>query len=252
MYAVISPAKKLDFDHEVPVKKSTKPRYQKQAADLIKILRKCSKSEVSSLMKLSDSLTELNVKRYSDFDLNADSHTGKQAIFCFAGDTYKGLEPYELDRKTIEYAQDHLGILSGLYGLIRPLDSIQPYRLEMGTKLKCGDSKNLYQYWGDLITKELNKKLKDEKFLVNLASQEYFGVVQADQLKGEVVTPVFKENKNGNLKVVGLYAKKARGMMARYILKNRIENIEGLKDFDLEGYKFNKELSSTHELVFSR
>lgn len=252
MYAVISPAKKLDFDQQAPIKKSTKPRYQKQASELIKVLRKRSKAEVASLMKLSEPLSELNVQRYKDFDLNADARTGKQAIFCFAGDTYKGLEAYELDEKSVEYAQDHLGILSGLYGLIRPLDSIQPYRLEMGTKLKCGDSQNLYQFWGELITKELNKKLKDEKVLVNLASQEYFGVVQTDELKGEVVTPIFKEKKNGAYKVIGLYAKKARGMMARYIVQNKIEEVDELKKFDYEGYKFNSKLSTGNELVFTR
>lgn len=252
MYAVISPAKKLNFEQEPPLKKRTKPLYQEQAAQLIKVLRKCSKKEVASLMKLSDSLSELNVQRYQDFELKADTQTGKQAIFCFAGDTYKGLDAQKLDAKSIEYAQTHLGILSGLYGLIRPLDAIQPYRLEMGTKLKCGDSQNLYQYWGELITKELNKKLKSEKVLVNLASQEYFGVIQVDQIQGEVVTPVFKEKKNGSYKVIGLYAKKARGMMARYIIENKVEKIDELKDFDFEGYKFNSKLSRTNELVFTR
>lgn len=252
MYAVISPAKKLDFEHQAPIKKSTKPRYQKQAAELIQVLRKCSKREVSSLMKLSDSLSELNVQRYKDFELKASAKTGKQAIFCFAGDTYKGLEAYELGPESIEYAQEHLGILSGLYGLIRPLDVIQPYRLEMGTKLKCGEAQNLYQYWGELITKELNKKLKDEKVLVNLASQEYFGVVQLDKLNGDVLTPVFKEKKEGAYKVVGLYAKKARGMMARFIMQNKIDKIDQLKDFDLEGYKYNSKLSNQRELVFTR
>lgn len=252
MYAVISPAKKLDFDQRPPVDKCTKPRYQKEASELIKVLRKYSQAEVASLMKLSERLSELNVQRYQEFDLNADARTGKQAIFCFAGDTYKGLDAYELDEKSIKYAQDHLGILSGLYGLIRPLDSIQPYRLEMGTKLKCGPSKDLYQYWGEIITKELNKKLKDEEILVNLASQEYFGVVQVDQLQGKVITPVFKEEKNGAYKVVGLHAKKARGMMARYIVQNEVRSIDQLKKFDLSGHKFNRELSSGDELVFTR
>lgn len=252
MFAVLSPAKKLDFETAAPIKKVSSPRFQNKAFELIKVLRKCSQEEVSKLMKLSDSLSELNKERYKKFKEEVDPKQSKQAVYCFAGDTYKGLQVHELSAKDVEYAQKHLGILSGLYGLIRPLDLIQPYRLEMGTKLKCGDSKNLYEYWKGTLTDELNKILKKEKYLINLASQEYFGAVDEKNLKASIVTPVFKEKKNGEFKVVGFYAKKARGMMARFIIENQIETPDALKKFNEEGYEFNPKLSNDKEYVFTR
>lgn len=252
MFIVISPAKKLNFDIPAPVHKSTQFKFKDEAEQLIKILRKCTKSEVSKLMKLSDSLTELNVKRYKDYKNDFDLTNSKQAVFAFSGDTYVGLDAESLKAVEVDYAQRHLGILSGLYGLLRPLDLIRPYRLEMGTKLKNDEGKNLYDFWAPRLTNEVNKILKKEKTLINLSSNEYFSALKRNDLKGEVVTPVFKEKKGDEYKVIGFCAKKARGMMSRFIIQNKISDVEGLKEFNSSGYKFNKKLSKENELVFTR
>lgn len=252
MYAIISPAKKLDFESAAPTKKFTQLRFQEQSLTLIKALRKCSKADISKLMRLSDSLAELNFNRYKSYKKEFTEKNSKQAIYAFKGDTYIGFAAETLSSKDIDYAQKHLGILSGLYGLVRPLDLIQPYRLEMGTKFPCNDAKNLYQYWGETITGALNKKLTKEKVLINLSSQEYFSSIKLPEVKGRVITPVFKEKKGDTYKVIGFSAKRARGMMARYIVENQIEDPESLKDFKAGGYKYSKKMSKENEYCFIR
>lgn len=252
MIVVISPAKKLDFETPSPIEKSTQPGHLEKSNQLITELRRCDAKKISSLMDLSESLTKLNMKRYQDFQTPFTLKNAKQAIFAFKGDTYVGLDASSLTEKQIEYAQEKLRILSGLYGLISPLDLIQPYRLEMGTNFSCADSKNLYEFWRDTITQELNDLLKKKKTLINCASNEYFKAIDTKKIEATIITPAFKEHKNGDFKIVSFYAKKARGMMARYILKNKIEDPQDLISFDLDGYKYNKKLSTEHEPVFTR
>ena len=203
-------------------------------------------------MGLSQSLTDLNVERYKSFKTPFNLKNAKQAMYAFRGDTYVGLDADTMKKAQINYAQKHLRILSGLYGIISPLDLIQPYRLEMGTKFPCQGKKNLHQYWIDSVTEQVNQLLLKEKILVNLASKEYFGAIDLKTLKGEVITPVFKEKKNGEVKIVSFFAKKARGMMSRYIIDHKISNPEGLIKFDTDGYKYNKKLSTVAEPVFVR
>ena len=252
MIVVISPAKKLDFETPAPTEKFTQLSEIEKSKRLIKELRKCDHDQISKLMKLSDSLTELNMKRYKDFKTPFNLKNAKQAMFAFKGDTYVGLDADTMKDSDINFAQKHLRILSGLYGLVSPLDLVQPYRLEMGTKFSCEGNKNLYEYWGETITSQLDGLLKKEKTLINLASNEYFSAVNAKGLKADIITPAFKEKKNGEYKMVSFFAKKARGMMSRYIIDNRIKDIDDLQSFDVDGYKFNKKLSSEKAPVFTR
>lgn len=252
MIVVISPAKKLDFETPAPTRKFTKLKDIKEAETLIKELRKCDKKKISKLMKLSDDLTELNVKRYKDFTTPFNLKNAKQAMFAFKGDTYVGLDADSMGDKEIEFAQNHLRILSGLYGLVSPLDLIQPYRLEMGTKFAVGDNKNLYDFWRDKITAQLNELLKKEKVLINCASNEYFKSVNTKELEAKIITPAFKEKKGDEYKMVGFFAKKARGMMSRYIIENRLTDPKDILGFDTDGYKYNKKLSTELEPVFTR
>ena len=253
MIVVISPAKKLDFETSAPTKKFSNLKDITLSEKLIKELRKCDAKEISKLMKLSDSLTELNVKRYKQFKTPFTLDNAKQAMFAFKGDTYVGLDADTLSKKEIDFAQKHLRILSGLYGLVSPLDLIQPYRLEMGTKFSCGESKDLYGFWGKKITEQLSQSLKKEKTLINCASNEYFKSVNTKELGDtRVITPTFKEKKNGEYKMIGLFAKKARGMMSRFIIQNEIQDSKDILDFDLDGYKYNKKLSSSENPVFTR
>lgn len=252
MIVVISPAKKLDFETPAPTKDFTNPKDLDKSQELIKELRKCDAKKISTMMKLSNDLTELNMKRYKEFKTPFSLKNAKQAMFAFKGDTYVGLDADTMNEKEIKYAQNHLRILSGLYGLVSPLDLIQPYRLEMGTKFAVGDKKNLYEFWRQDITKQLNDLLKKEKVLINCASNEYFKSVNTKELDAKIITPAFKEKKDGDYKMVGFFAKKARGMMSRYIIENRIDKPEGILDFDTDGYKFNKKLSTETEPVFTR
>lgn len=252
MIVVLSPAKKLDFETPAPTKNFTQLGDLEKPKKLIKELRKCDPSEISKMMKLSDDLTQLNVKRYKEFKTPFTLNNAKQAIFAFKGDTYVGLDAETMGEKEIKYAQDHVRILSGLYGLLSPLDLMQPYRLEMGTKFSCGASKNLYEYWREDITENLNDLLEKEKVLINCASNEYFKAVNTKKLTGKVITPAFKEKKGDEYKMVGFFAKKARGMMARFLVDNRIDKPEGLLDFNTDGYKYNKKLSTDTEPVFTR
>ena len=252
MFVVISPAKKLDFETSSPIKKDSEIRYPDETFSLIKELRKCSADEISKLMKLSDSLTELNVERYKKYDPKFKKQVSKQAVFAFAGDTYIGLDANSLAKEDILYSQEHLGILSGLYGLLRPLDIIQPYRLEMGTRFPTKGCKNLYDFWSTTVTTEINKILKKEKYLVNLSSNEYFSVINDKEVKGDIITPVFKEKKGDQYKVVSFNAKRARGMMSRYIIENKLSHPKDLKKFNMDHYQYNSELSSEFEPTFTR
>ncbi|GAA0341723.1 peroxide stress protein YaaA [Bowmanella denitrificans] len=254
MLIVLSPAKNLDYDTQAHIQAYSQPMMLDQAEALIQVCRDLSPAQVGSLMHISDKLAHLNVERYHNWSLPFNQHNAKQAVLAFNGDVYTGLEAANLSEADLNYAQQHLRILSGLYGLLRPLDLMQPYRLEMGTKLANPRGKDLYQFWGERITSGLNQALSEQgdNVLVNLASNEYFKAVKPKTLDGMIVTPTFKDKKNGQYKVISFFAKKARGMMARFILTNRLTELEQLKDFDLGGYRFDSSQSSPRELTFIR
>ncbi|GAL10662.1 UPF0246 protein YaaA [Vibrio astriarenae] len=224
------------------------------SAQLIEECRKLTPSDVSALMKVSDKIAGLNVARFEQWSETFTQDNARQAILAFKGDVYTGLEAESLDEVGFDYAQKHLRMLSGLYGLLKPLDLMQPYRLEMGTKLANARGTNLYQFWGEIITDKLNQAIAEQgdNVLINLASNEYFKAVKPKKLDATVITPVFKDCKNGQYKVISFYAKKARGMMARYIIDNKVDSIEALTKFDVAGYYFSEEESSDKELVFKR
>ena len=254
MLAILSPAKTLDYETPLKTKLNSQPIYGRESNQLIKILRTFEPFEVASLMKISDKLADLNHKRYVEWRNKPAESKTRPAALAFKGDVYQGLEAESFSDNDLKFAQRHLRILSGLYGLLRPLDVIQPYRLEMGTKLKTSKGQNLYDYWGTKLTTGLNEALKESKegTLVNLASNEYFGAVQPKLLEGSLLNIGFKEKRNGQLKFVSFSAKKARGLMAKFIIKERLKNPDDLKNFDLEDYKFNKKLSSELDWTFSR
>lgn len=254
MLIVISPAKKLDYDTPAKTKKSTMPDFLDDSAELISVLRKYSAMDLAELMHLSMNLAELNFDRYYQWKKDYGTDEAKQCLLAFKGDVYAGMDAESFSAKDLDFAQSHLRILSGLYGLLRPLDLMMPYRLEMGTKLENERGKNLYEFWGDTITNTINKQLKAQKddILINLASNEYFKSVKPKQVEGRIITPQFKENKNGSYKMIGIYAKKARGLMSRFILLNRLKKPEDIKAFDYEGYQFNEELSKGDQWVFTR
>ena len=254
MLAILSPAKTLDYETPLKTKLNSQPIYGRESNQLIKTLRTFEPFEVASLMKISDKLADLNHKRYVEWRNKPAESKTRPAALAFKGDVYQGLEAQSFNDNDLKFAQRHLRILSGLYGLLRPLDVIQPYRLEMGTKLKTSKGQNLYDYWGTKLTTGLNEALKESKegTLVNLASNEYFGAVQPKLLEGSLLNIGFKEKRNGQLKFVSFSAKKARGLMAKFIIKERLKNPDDLKNFDLEDYKFNKKLSSELEWTFSR
>jgi len=254
MLAILSPAKTLDYETPLKTKLNSQPIYGRESNQLIKTLRTFEPFEVASLMKISDKLADLNHKRYVEWRNKPAESKTRPAALAFKGDVYQGLEAERFNDNDLKFAQSHLRILSVLYGLLRPLDVIQPYRLEMGTKLKTSKGQNLYDYWGTKLTTGLNEALKESKegTLVNLASNEYFGAVQPKLLEGSLLNIGFKEKRNGQLKFVSFSAKKARGLMAKFIIKERLKNPDDLKNFDLEDYKFNKKLSSELEWTFSR
>lgn len=249
MLTLLSPSKTLNED-ACSVEKATKPVLLDSSKVLIKRLKSMSKKDISKLMGISDKLSELNFDRFQSFSTPFTPKNAKPALTYFKGDVYEGLKAEDFDKKDFEFAQKHLRILSGLYGLLRPMDLMQAYRLEMGTKLKNEKGKDLYEFWGEKITEKINEDESD--VIVNLASNEYFKAVKPKKMKGNLIVPVFKEKKGDDYKVIGLFAKKARGMMARYIIKNRINNPEKIKDFNESGYKFNKKLSNEKEWVFTR
>ncbi|AWL12880.1 UPF0246 protein [Saliniradius amylolyticus] len=254
MLITLSPAKNLDYDTSPHVSEHSQPELLAQAKELIQVCRDLSPADVASLMKLSDKLAHLNVERYHNFSTPFTPDNAKQAVLAFNGDVYTGLDASSLSAEELDYAQSHLRILSGLYGLLKPLDLMQPYRLEMGTKLANPRGKNLYEFWDDTITQALNHAMSEQgdNILVNLASNEYFKSVNNKTLDGVIITPVFKDEKNGQYKVISFYAKKARGMMARYMIQNRVDSLEDLKGFNLGGYEYNAELSKENEPVFTR
>ena len=253
MLLLISPAKTLDFE-PTGLKKKTKPRFLTESQALVDVLKEKSATDIKNLMSVSDKIAELNVDRYQNFKTPFTLKNAKQAMFAFRGDVYTGLDADSFDEKDIEFAQDHLRILSGLYGLLKPLDLMQAYRLEMGTKLSNDHGKNLYEFWDDKITKVINKDLKKtgSNAIINLASKEYFKSVNAKELKGDLYDIAFKEEKNGQFKIVAFFAKKARGMMCNFIIKNKITDPKHLIGFDMANYVFNEELSSEREFVFTR
>lgn len=254
MLVLVSPAKKLDMtppDRQLP---ASEPVFLKETEALVKVSRRLGVGDLKQLMGISDGLAELNRERFRAFSLPFTPDNATPAVFAFRGDTYQGLDVDSLTDDEILYAQDHLAILSGLYGLLRPLDLMQAYRLEMGVKLRNPRGEDLYDFWGDRITDEINRRLAGEKdpIVVNCASNEYWSAVRPKKLKARVVTPVFKEVKGGVAKVVGLMAKRARGMMARHIIRNRIADPEDLKKFSEGGYRFMPELSDGDTLEFHR
>ena len=254
MLTVISPAKSLDFETPIPSCKTTKPRFLKQSQQLIDQLQKLAPQDVASLMKLSDKLAILNFDRFQAFETPFTKTNARASVFAFKGDVYQGLDAYSLSSDELNFAQGHLRILSGLYGLLRPLDLMQAYRLEMGTKFENSNGKNLYEFWGDTLNQSIAKELdkSDSQVLVNLASNEYFKAVKEKSISHKIITPVFKDYKNGQYKIISFFAKKARGLMSRYIIQNKIDQPEGLKGFNLAGYKLDKKLSGEKELIFTR
>lgn len=253
MLIVLSPAKTLDFSSP-KINEHTSPRFQKESRQLVNILKKKKVKDLKSLMSISDNLATLNVRRYDNFEFPFTPENAKQAVLTFKGDVYAGLDTDSLTPSDLRFAQQHLRILSGLYGLLRPLDLMQPYRLEMGTKLKNRRGNNLYEFWGDKITKLINEDLLEQEkpLLVNLASKEYFKTIDKKKLKGRLLTITFKELRGDTYKVIAFNAKKARGLMSRFIIQNRITEAEKLKTFDLDDYFFNPDLSNEKEWVFTR
>ena len=254
MKIVISPAKSLDFETQLPTSKVSEASFLNQAELINSSLKEVTPNELSKMMKISDKLSELNWKRNQEWSLPFTSENARPAVFTFDGDVYKGLDAFSLSDDKIEKLQNSLRILSGLYGILKPLDLMQAYRLEMGTKFPVGEAKNLHSYWKPFVTKSLNTDLEENELFVNLASNEYYAAVNTKELNAEIVTPIFKDWKNDKLKVISFYAKKARGLMVRYIIDNDATTLEDLKGFDYEGYSFSEENSnlSKNELVFVR
>jgi hypothetical protein len=253
MKIVISPAKSLDFETQLPTKLFSEYGFVAQSVSIDKVLKKQNPKQLMELMSISDKLADLNWQRNQQRNVaELTSENARQAIYAFNGDVYIGLDAYSLSEEKINVLQDKLRILSGLYGLLKPLDLMQPYRLEMGTKLPVEKNKNLYEFWKSTITKELNSQLENEELFVNLASNEYFHAVDVKNLKVTVITPEFKDYKDGKLKIISFFAKKARGMMVRYIIDTNAETIDDLKGFNYEGYAFDANLSQGNRLVFTR
>ncbi|HUH88674.1 MAG TPA: peroxide stress protein YaaA [Pusillimonas sp.] len=254
MLLLLSPAKKLDYDSSVRSTLHTQPLFVKQAAGLIDVLKEKSASEVAALMKLSDALAQLNVERYAAWKPKFTQTNSRQAVLAFNGDVYEGLDAPSLSDEQLQWAQEHVAILSGLYGVLRPLDLMQPYRLEMGTRLATGQGKNLYEYWGPQIAQYLNKRLEGqaEPTVLNLASEEYFKAVDLKTLKARVIQCVFQDYKNGDWKIISFHAKRARGLMARFVIENKIDAPDALTGFASEGYSYHKQSSSETKLVFRR
>ncbi len=254
MIITLSPSKGQNFESAAPTQTYTIPTQLSESEVLVEQLKKLSKSNISELMSISENLAELNYQRYKDFKTPFNEQNAKQALFAFKGDVYSGINTASMNQADYDYAQNHLRILSGLYGCLKPLDLIQPYRLEMKTKLKTNKADNLYQYWGENITNELNDALQNqkEKIIVNLASNEYWKSVKPKNLDGKVINVAFKENKDGKSRIIAIFAKKARGMMADFLIRNRVESVEGIKNFDYADYKFDKKVSNDDLFVFSR
>lgn len=253
MKIVISPAKSLDYESKVPTERMSQPVFQEEAATLNKALKDLKPADLSKLMSISDALANLNWERNQEFSLPFTSENSRQAVYAFNGDVYTGLDAYSLPEEKLDALQDRLRILSGLYGVLKPLDLMQPYRLEMGTSFGVNGSKNLYEFWKEKVTAKLNEELEDDELFVNLASNEYFKAVDKKGLKVPVITPAFKDWKNDKLKVISFFAKKARGAMVRYLIDNDVQTLDDLKAFNWEGYRFSEEYTKKgNEPVFVR
>ncbi|WP_037585859.1 peroxide stress protein YaaA [Stenoxybacter acetivorans] len=255
MYLILSPAKNLNENAAVPVSAFSMPCLLDQAEELMPVLKAMPPQALAQLMRISDKLALLNTERFFRWQTPFTPENAKQAVYLFNGDVYEGLDAHSLPEASVAYLQQHLGILSGLYGLLRPLDLIQPYRLEMGTKLANPRGADLYAFWGNHINRAVNEALAqqgDDAVLVNLASQEYFKSVQAARIHGKIITPIFKDGKNGQYKIISFYAKRARGLMTRFAAENSITDVHQLKAFDAEGYGYNEAMSNETEWVFIR
>jgi len=254
MLIVISPAKTLDYETPSPTETFTQPAYFDHAQELINRARQYSVLDIMEIMAVSSKIAELNFDRFEAWHPPFTQDNAKQAILAFKGDVYTGLDSATFSQDDFNFAQQHLRILSGLYGLLRPLDLMQPYRLEMGRKIDNARGKNLYEFWGEIITNGLNQQLEsnNSKHLINLASNEYFKAVKPKAINAEIITPAFKDYKNGSYKMMGVYAKKARGMLSRYIIKNSLTDVNEIKNFNQDGYQFNKAMSEANTWVFTR
>ena len=254
MLFLLSPAKSLDYESALPPVKASEPQFVPQSTELISTLKKKTSKQIAELMDLSEALAQLNVDRYKAWSPTFTETNARPAVLAFNGDVYEGLDAKSLKPKDLQWAQDHLAILSGLYGVLRPLDLMQPYRLEMGTALRHGKANNLYQFWGALIAEHLNQQLSHSKepVIVNLASQEYFKAVDRKALQARVIECVFQDHKNGQYKIISFFAKRARGLMARYAIQQQAKTPEALQAFNLEGYAFEASASSEDSLVFRR
>lgn len=254
MLMLLSPSKTLDYETPTTTDSFSIPEFLEKSSELVKVMKEKSFLDLMELMEVSQKISELNVERFNQWKLPFSTKNAKQAVLAFKGDVYTGLDASALSENRLTYTQSHLRILSGLYGLLRPLDLMQPYRLEMGLKLKTKNNNNLYQFWGEKITDKLNVLLakQDEPVLINLSSNEYFKSVQKKNLDGRLITPEFKELKNGKYKMISFFAKKARGLMVRFAIDHNIQKAEVLQNFDYDGYHFNLELSQVDKWVFSR
>ena len=254
MLAIISPAKTLDFESAVKNFPVSQPHFTDYSEQLIEVCRKLSPQDLSSLMSISDKLAGLNAARFAEWTKIHNENNSRAALFAFKGDVYTGLDADSLSEDDVIFTQSHLRMLSGLYGLLKPLDLMQPYRLEMGTKLANPKGKDLYTFWGNVITQAVQQAIDEQgdNVLINLASDEYYKSVKENQLKAKIIKPVFLDNKSGKYKVISFYAKKARGLMCRYLIQNRLTDIEQLKEFDLGGYWFDSASSTETEFVFKR
>ncbi|KER03257.1 peroxide stress protein YaaA [Photorhabdus temperata] len=254
MLITISPAKTLDYESLLATEKYSQPELLDQSKQLISICRELTPAQIASLMGISDKLAGLNAARFGEWHADFTPENARQAILAFKGDVYTGMQAEIFSDREFDFAQAHLRILSGLYGVLRPLDLMQPYRLEMGIKLENKRGKDLYSFWGDLITEKINEALEQQgdNILVNLASDEYFKSVNTKKLAGKIIKPVFLDEKNGKYKIISFYAKKARGLMSRFIIQNQLTQADHLVEFNLDGYAFDESLSKGNELVFKR
>ena len=252
MKILLSPAKSLDFKSDLPTNKTSSICFEKEAQYLNSILKSKNPKELSDLMSISSKIADLNYERNHSWSLPFTNTNARQAVYAFSGDVYRGLDAYSIDDTRINFLQNSVRIISGLYGLIKPLDLIQPYRLEMGTKLSFDNNKNLYDYWREKITNQLNSELLENEPVLNLASNEYYKAIDSKVLKSDTYSANFKQFKDGNYKTIAIFSKKARGMMTRFIIDNEITNISDIKSFDYDGYMFHEELSTGKELIFTR
>ena len=252
MKLVLSPAKSLNFESELPTKQTSENCFLKEAERLNKLLKKKSPRSLKSLMGISDALAQLNYERNQEWQLPFTEENARQAIYAFSGDVYRGLDAYQIPKEKLDKLQDTVRIISGLYGILKPMDLILPYRLEMGTKFPVGKNKNLYEFWKQKITKSLNEELEEGELFLNLASNEYFKAIDKKALKVPVITAVFKDFKNGQYKTIMTFAKLARGYMTRYIIDTNAKTLDDIKGFNYEGYRYSEDISTETELVFTR